>query len=327
MLLLLLACTEPSRSTRDGAVDVPDCVATPADEACDTASAQNVMFTWAKSVCGLLLDCCTKTDRAATASLLVGASQLPLLLTKEPAMLEEPRACQRAIALGLFLKYQQHYQSKDDGRQRFNRENARTCLDGFALGASHCAPGLVLVDDAHLSTACRHLFEPVVSSGSTCRANDDCLDAPDGGRSVCQPSSEQLADGGIFFSLNGVCHPLPSLGESCPLPDGECGAEAFCAADKTCHARGHIDDVCIAAPCDSENWCDTTKPLPACAPRRGNFGPCASDAECRPETQCHLPLGICLARVNPDPLDVKFDFCLGTDGVAVARTLVPDGGP
>jgi hypothetical protein len=93
-----------------------------------------------------------------------------------------------------------------------------------------------------------------------------------------------------------------------------------------CSSDLHIDEPCVAAPCDAQTFCDTSKPLPLCAPKRALFGPCVSNAECVSGARCDAQLFMCSPLVEPNPLDVEFDFCLGTTGVAVARPLVGDAG-
>jgi hypothetical protein len=327
-LVLAAACTEPSRSARDGSVVVPDCATEPDAEACDPASGDSMMFSWANSVCGFLLGCCTKGDRTSTAALMVGGDQnLGFLLLREPALLEDRRACQRGVALTLFTRFAASYQSRDDGRQRFDRDAARECLAWYQRGAELCAPGLVLADESHQPAACKRLFVAQVPDQQPCTDDGDCVPPPDGGRAVCQSRSELRADGGLFYSLGGTCAPLPQFGQSCPLPDGDCGDEGFCAADKLCRARAHLDDVCLAAPCDSQTFCDVALALPVCALRRTNFGPCSSNAQCRTDARCHPELLVCLEVPDVNPVDVEFDFCLGSGGVALARELLlPDGG-
>lgn len=325
--LAFVACTEPARSARDGSVAVPDCEEDPTAEACDRYSVQGVMFTWADTLCGFVHDCCVTNDRARTVALMVGEQNLPLLLLQEPAMLEDRKACQRAFALSLFLQHQDAYAAHDDKRQGFDRQAARDCLAVYERGAAACAPGLVLLDEDHRPSACERLFTPRVPADGGCYADGDCRDAPDGGRSVCQSRSELLDDGGLYFTHAGRCAPLPDLDEWCPLPDGDCGDNRYCAADSRCRPRAALDEFCVSAPCDAQTFCDTSaQPLPKCVPRRLNFGPCTRDGECQEAAACHPELLVCFAVPELSPVDVRFGFCLGDGGVPVARTLVGDAG-
>ena len=101
LLIALLgasACTEPRRVPRDGGKEVPDCKTQPEDDACDNASRDNVMFTWAQSVCTLLLECCSTSDRTNVASQFFGDDGVALLSIKEPAFLNDQLSCRRAVA-------------------------------------------------------------------------------------------------------------------------------------------------------------------------------------------------------------------------------------
>lgn len=329
-LLLTTACTEPTRVHRDGGEDVPDCTAQPTSDACDPASRDNVMFTWAKSVCSLLLQCCLEADRSVVVDQLLGEETVTALMLKEPAFLEEPFACRRAVATVLLSRYQGAYQSLDDGRQRFDRDEARQCLSWFERGAAECAPGLVLLDPTHEPKACSRMFQPRVSTGDRCLTSADCVAPSDGGRSTCETHSATLSDGGLRWAVDGACRALPELGEPCPLPWSECGKGRFCAADQHCRARAAVDDLCLTELCEEAAFCDSAQSPPRCVLRRSSYAACRASSECRTGLECDPALGVCIdGLASVDPLDVEFTFCLGPGDHRVARQLegVPaDGG-
>jgi len=328
-VMLLIGCKEPPFEHRDGGVDVPDCELEPAASLCDEASQDNVLFSYAKSVCTLMLDCCTSSERGRVALQMLTEQGLALALLKEPALLEDPRACRRAVTLSLFAKYQANIEGLDAHRQTFDLDQARTCLGWLKAGAEACAPGLILFDDAHQPESCGKMFSPSVSAVEQCFDDSDCVDAPDGGTSVCESRTAFFSDGGIRIAVDGRCRPMPSIGESCPLPQSRCEAGAFCAFSQTCQPKVQPGGICAAAPCDDVTYCETAQSPPRCVLRRSFYGPCASSNECFEGLACDLELHLCLPVLSVNPLDVQFDFCLGDQGHARARDLpfVPkDGG-
>ncbi len=329
VVLLASACVEPVRSPRDGGQTVPDCAAQPDAEACDSFSRTNVMFTWAQAVCGLLLDCCTKSDRTLVAEQLFGSDGYVLLLEREPDLLTDALACRRAVALSLFSRFSSEFQAFDEGRRGFDAENARACTSWFQQGASLCAPGLVLLDSAHEPVACQRLFPPKVAAGARCVTSGDCLRPGEAGVSTCQSNTVLRADGGVLAALDGTCRSLPALGEACPLPQSECGPANYCSPVQRCQRRPTLGEVCVGAPCEPSTYCDEAH-LPAqCALKKGNYEPCSTSRECRAGASCDPTLSVCLDDLGPSPLDVEFTFCLGGSDNRVARRLpfVPqDGG-
>lgn len=317
----LLACTEPPRAHRDGGEDVPECAQDPQAGRCDEASSDNVLFTRARAACDLLLSCCSVAERSRVAELMLTAQGFGLLRLQEPTMLEDATACRRALTLSLMSRYQRHYQALDEGRQRFLVDEARACLAWGQAGAQACAPGLVLLEGDDEPGACTRMFAPNVGQGLRCFDDDDCVAAPDGGRSVCQPRTALLDDGGVRVGVEGTCRPLPALGEDCPLPESECTPGAWCAADKTCRARQPLDAPCVAAPCDEATFCDVTRVPASCSLRRGHLEPCFHAAECAEGLSCSPSLQRCLSPSPLSPLDMEFEFCLGDGGTPVARTL------
>ncbi len=329
MLVLVCACKEAPFERRDGGQDVPDCEVDPNASLCDEASQENVLFSYAEHVCALMLDCCTDAQRVRVAEQTLTQQGLALALIREPALLEDPTACRRAVTLTLFAKYQQSLQALDDERQHFNIEEARTCLSWLALGAQHCAPGLTLFDDANQPKSCSKLFGPNVEADGQCFEDADCVDAPDGGVSVCESRSAVFSDGGVRAAVDGRCRPMPGIADSCPLPQSTCAPGAYCAFDQRCRAKVAPGGVCAAAPCNDVGYCDTSKTPAVCNLRRSFYGPCSSSAECFVGLSCDLERHLCLPVLNVSPLDVQFDYCLGDQSNAVARALpfVPkDGG-
>jgi hypothetical protein len=323
-------CREPALAARDGGADVPECSDDAAAPLCDVYSQDNAMFTWAKATCGLLLDCCASKERSAVAELLLTRDGLSLLLLREPAMLVDATACRRALTTSLFVRFRQNYEALEDGRQRFNIEAARECLSWFEAGAAQCAPGLVLLGADDEPRACGRMFAPDVAEGGECFGDADCVAAADGGRSVCESRTARLADGGLRFAVAGRCRPVPNLGETCPLPDSDCGGGRYCSViDGTCHLRAGAGALCVAQPCDEASYCDATAQLPTCVARGGLLAPCAAEAPCQSGLTCNASLAACLDETPACPLDISFELCLGEGGVSVARTLpfVPqDGG-
>jgi hypothetical protein len=331
LLLLGIAasCREPARNPRDGGEEPPICEADAGTPECDDASSDSVMFTWAKGVCDLLLDCCSTSERLRVAQQFLGADGLALLTLREPALLVDPIACRRGIAFSFFGRYANNYDALDAQRQRFDLTQARACVQWAQLGATHCAPGLVLRTEAQQPEACGKMFAPNVEADGGCYDDGDCLATPDGGRSICEGDTGLLDDGGVRVSVAGHCRPLPGVGEDCPLPGSVCGDGLYCSFDFRCHQRVGLGGVCVAAPCDESTFCDTARQPATCSRRRSYFEPCTSDAVCVKGATCDPTLQICIDPPKIDPLDLQFDFCLGTQGNAVARQLpfVPsDGG-
>ena len=328
-VMLLGACKEPPFDRRDGGVSVPDCEVEPTASLCDEASEENALFSYAASVCKLMLDCCSAPERSRVAVQMLTEAGLTLALLKEPALLEDPRACRRAVTLSLFAKYQTNIEALDDDRQQFDIEQARTCLGWLKAGAEACAPGLILFDDAHQPKSCGKLFSPGRGEGEKCYDDADCVDARDGGSSVCESRTAFFSDGGIRIAVDGRCRPTPSIGQSCPLPQSTCEAGAYCAFNQTCQPKVQPGGVCAAAPCDALSFCSATQSPPRCQLRSSFYGPCASSAECFEGLECDPKLRMCLPVLSVNPLDVQFDFCLGDQGHSRARDLpfVPkDGG-
>ncbi len=329
VVLLAGACKEPLAPTRDGGRPVPDCTAEPTAALCDIASQDNVLFSYAKDVCSLLLDCCSQPERTRVAEALLTPQGLALALIKEPSLFVDATACRRAVTLSLFGKYQRRLEALDDGRQHFDIEAARTCLSWLEAGADSCAPGLVLFDDAHQPRSCAHMFVPNVRADEKCFDDSDCADADDGGALLCEGRSALLSDGGVRLAVDGRCRPLPGLGEACGLPTSRCVAGAFCAFDQRCQLKAAPGEPCEATPCNDLGVCDATRSPAVCGLRRSYYGPCATSAECFSGLGCDPGLRVCLPQPDLNPLDVQFDYCLGDQRNGVARELpfVPkDGG-
>lgn len=329
LVLVAVACKEPAVVPRDGGEEVADCDRDPSADLCDEASKGNVMFTWARAMCGFMLGCCNDSERGRVAALALGEDVLSFLQMKEPTMLDDAIACRRAIAFSLFARFQSNYEAVDHRRQRFNVEAARECLWWFQQGAAECAPGLVLLDQANEPKACKRLFAPNVAADAGCFEDGDCVAAPDGGPSVCETRTYLFDDGGIRFAVDGVCRPTPQLGETCALPDSSCGTGHYCAFDHVCRARAGVDQVCLGVPCQESAYCNTAKDTPTCSRRRTNFEPCQTAAECMDGFSCNETLRACLEEPKMSPLDIRFEFCLGQGENRVARELpfVPrDGG-
>ncbi len=329
VLVLSCACNEPLFAHRDGGQSVPDCKVEPSAPLCDEASKENVFFSYAERVCSLLLDCCTDAERTKVAQQALTEQGFAIALLKEPALLEDPIACRRAVTLSLFGKHQQSLQALDDGRQRFDIERARTCLGWLEKGAQFCAPGLLLFDDQHQPESCAKLFGPAVEAEGQCFDDGDCVSAPDGGASVCESRTALLSDGGLRLAVDGRCRPVPKIGQSCPSRRSTCAPGAYCALDQQCRAKAAPGETCLGAPCNDLGYCDTPRGPATCMPRRSSYGPCLSSAECFVGLSCDVELHLCLPVLNASPLDAQFDLCLGGQSNSVARELpfVPkDGG-
>lgn len=328
-LPLASGCRETSPALRDGGRTVVDCAQDAGDEQCDEASRDNALFTWARSMCGFLFDCCHEAERWPIAERAMGAQGLQLLLFEEPTLLEDPLACRRGVALSLFSRFGASLRADEDGRQRFDRAMARECLDWFAAGHGHCAPGLVLLSGDQEPKACRSLFAPRVEPGGECYAAEDCTEQSDGGALICASRTEVRSDGGVRYAVRGVCKARPARGEACAFGSTECSAADSCAPDGRCQARAAVGALCVGAPCTAAAYCDTAQALPRCVARRSAMSPCSSTEQCLDGLTCVTELHVCAAVPQPSPLDVEFDVCLGDAGTPVARTLpfVPrDGG-
>lgn len=329
VMLLLLGCVEPVRVARDGGEDVPDCAAQPGTDACDDFSSDNVMFTWARSVCGFLLQCCASADREGLLAETLGETTLEALALKEPALLDEPLACRRAVAGALLTRFRDSYRALDDGRRRYDRASAVECLSWFDRGSSSCVPGFMTLG-THEPKACGRLFRPAVELDAGCRVDDDCRVADDGSKVTCASSSRSLDDGGFVWALDGTCQRVPGAGAFCPLPWSTCASGHFCSLSNRCELRSTLDEPCVATQCDETTYCEPALMPARCALRKTSGEPCRADIECRSALSCHPTLNVCLeSAASFHPLDVEFSFCLGPNDYRVARRLegVPaDGG-
>lgn len=325
-LLALTACVDPPFPRPDGGRDFTRCDSGMNDPWCDPASSDRYVFSQAAQVCHFLQACCDENIRLEVVTMVVGETTLAGLLSNEPSLLTDSDACRRAIAQSMLFDRRDTLRGLDSGRRRFNRDAAASCLHWLERGAAECAPGLVLRSGDHVPASCNDVYQAAIEPGGTCLIDGDCTTLSDGGATTCV-SNQRQTDAGFVASVTGTCRSIPSMGEACSLPAGTCGAGLYCTRDAVCAARKEAGGTCAGAPCIEGTFCEPISSQ--CQPLRGELEPCTRDDMCSGKAKCSAKYFVCITLPDPDPLDVSFDYCLGSGGVAHARGLegVPsDGG-
>lgn len=331
-----LACADPELPPDDDDEPAQPATCAADDEQCDPYDQTNFLGTQSTALCSFLFDCCSGVERNDVVPLLVGGDDaLNQLLVVEPELLSDELACVRAFALAQSAVLRDDVVAlldEDIPRRAFDRDAAETCIGQIEEAAELCAPPLLFLVEA-TPTECAKIFAPIVEEGGACASDADCVDI-DNEAATCFANDGPDSEGGFDVSITGTCERVPALNEACAFEGAVCASGLFCSSALVCLPLAGEGAPCGDTPCEVGLRC-----LGTCAPlvpsgQDPAANACAFDEDCASglcvEVQVEvapdvfLVLGFCTDPPPVDPLDVRFDFCLGGQGNASLRDLVPN---